>query len=423
MNEIRNLIIGVDLGRSRTQICYFDRKAGCPRSLSMRVGASTYEVPTILARRFGQKDFFVGLDAETLVDQEEQDTELIDNVYEISGQERSVQSGGDTLMPWEILAAFLKGILKYLGVMDLPNNTENLAVTCPSLTPVRIKNLFRALEELGFGRKISQLMDYRESFYYYVMAQNPDHLNRSVAWYDFEGTRVVFRKLSMNGNTRPILAGLSSPAETRLTGEGREKDQEYVKFIQQTLGKEMYSSIQISGEGFDPEWAKESVKLLCYQRRKVFYGNNLYASGACSAGKERQEDHNLKAFCFLSEGMIRYDVGMDMRVMGSNAYYPLIEGGRNWYECTGGCELILDEAEELVFVVTPLSGNGKRRVSMQLPGLPVRPPKTTRLSLSLTFTGPEECLVVVKDLGFGDLFPSSGRSWRETVNWQGGDES
>lgn len=40
-----------------------------------------------------------------------------------------------------------------------------------------------------------------------------------------------------------------------------------------------------------------------------------------------------------------------MRVMGSPAYYPLIEGGSNWYECNAECELILDDTEELVFVV------------------------------------------------------------------------
>ena len=28
MNEIRDLIIGIDIGKEYTQICYYDRKAG-----------------------------------------------------------------------------------------------------------------------------------------------------------------------------------------------------------------------------------------------------------------------------------------------------------------------------------------------------------------------------------------------------------
>lgn len=37
MNEIRDLIIGIDIGKEYTQICYYDRKAEEARSLSMKV--------------------------------------------------------------------------------------------------------------------------------------------------------------------------------------------------------------------------------------------------------------------------------------------------------------------------------------------------------------------------------------------------
>ena len=42
---------------------------------------------------------------------------------------------------------------------------------------------------------------------------------------------------------------------------------------------------------------------------------------------------------------------MEMRVMGAPAYYPLLEAGNNWYESRACCQLILDNTEELVFVV------------------------------------------------------------------------
>mgnify|MGYP006924814870 FL=1 len=63
-----------------------------------------------------------------------------------------------------------------------------------------------------------------------------------------------------------------------------------------------------------------------------------------------------------------------MRVMGSPAYYPLIEGGSNWYECNAECELILDDTEELVFVVNLPDETERKRVAMALKGLP----KTTK---------------------------------------------
>ena len=41
-----------------------------------------------------------------------------------------------------------------------------------------------------------------------------------------------------------------------------------------------------------------------------------------------------------------------MRVMGSPTYYPLIEAGNNWYDSKASCEFILDDTEELVFIVS-----------------------------------------------------------------------
>ena len=55
MNEIRDLIIGIDFGKENTQICYYDRKGEEPRSLTMKVGTSQYEAPTCLCWRVEQK--------------------------------------------------------------------------------------------------------------------------------------------------------------------------------------------------------------------------------------------------------------------------------------------------------------------------------------------------------------------------------
>lgn len=250
-----------------------------------------------------------------------------------------------------------------------------------------------------------------------MLSQKKEIWNRSVAWYAFTPEKVIFRKLTLNGGTRPVLVKLEDPVETELPMEEEERDTEFYRFAQKTLGKDLYSSIQITGEGFSQDWAVQSVKLLCYQKRKVYYGNNLFARGACEAGKERLEDKSLKGYRFLSDSLVMADVGMEMRVMGSPTYYPLIQAGNNWYDCKASCELILDNTEELVFTISTFENPEKRRVGMMLPGIPPRPNKTTRLSLELQYVSQKECKVTVKDLGFGEMFPSSGKVWTETVEW------
>ena len=56
-----------------------------------------------------------------------------------------------------------------------------------------------------------------------------------------------------------------------------------------------------------------------------------------------------------------------------------------------------------------------QRYSMSLPGLPHRPPKATRLRISLEFESLSRIHIRVTDLGLGELFPASGLEWNETL--------
>ena len=253
----------------------------------------------------------------------------------------------------------------------------------------------------GLDRLIDLCKDH-EGFEIIVVTQYQEIMKQT----QYDQITTVFCPESKYGISWSIKAGIKAA-----------KDAEFYTFIKNTLGKELYSSIQINGEGFDQEWAQKSVKLLCYQKRKVFYGNNLFARGACAAGAERFITHKLKDYRYLGNSLVMTDVGMDMRVMGAQASYPLIEAGRNWYECSAECELILDGTEELVFNATAMGETEKRRIGMRLPGLPKRPNKTTRLHVKLQYISQKECEITVTDLGFGEMFPSSGKVWTEITKW------
>ena len=46
------------------------------------------------------------------------------------------------------------------------------------------------------------------------------------------------------------------------------RDEAFRDFIKETLGTSLFSSIQITGYGFSPDWAKISIGSLCMQRRR-----------------------------------------------------------------------------------------------------------------------------------------------------------
>lgn len=417
MNEVRDLIIGIDFGKKYSQLCYYDRKTEEPTSVPVKVGSGDVEIPTCLCLRAEQGDYCIGLEAEYFA--KEKDGILLENLYEVSMKQEKVVFANEEKETFELLAVFLKGILKFLGVMDVVKNTKSLVITMKDLTPVQVLNWKKACEKAGFSPEQYFLMNYEESFYNYVFTQKKEIWNRNIAWYSFQENEVTYRSFEMDAEKRPVEIRLTDPVTVTLPVEAKERDAAFVSFIRQTTGGELLSSMHLNGTGFSQEWAQESIKLLCYQRRKVFYGNNLFARGACGAGMERKEKKNLKIYRFMSGSLVLNDVGMELRVMGAPAYYPFIEAGKNWYECHAQCELILDRTEELLFLITNENGE-KKRVAMELPGLPKRPNKTTRLSVSLEYVSVDECLITVKDLGFGDLYPGTMKVWRERTRWQGG---
>ena len=161
MNEIRDLIIGIDIGKEYTQICYYDRKAEEARSLSMKVGASQYEAPGCICYRTDHGDYCVGLEAEYFA--REKGGIMIGNIYDICQKEEKIQVAGEEKEPAELLAHFLRGILKFLGIQDIVKNTRCLCITSPELSTLQVRNYQKACSLAGFSREKYMLMDYGES--------------------------------------------------------------------------------------------------------------------------------------------------------------------------------------------------------------------------------------------------------------------
>ena len=212
MNEIRDLIIGIDFGKDYSQICYYDRKGEEPCSVSMKVGAQEFEAPTCICRRGEHKEYTIGLEAVYFA--REKGGQMVDDLYGICKKEDSVQILGEQVEPWELLQVFLKGMLKFLGVADLVKNTKCLVITSPELEDPQVKNMEKACQAIGFSKNQYMLIDHGESFYYYSLTQKRETWNRSIGWYSFHQDEVKFQQLTMDSSTRPVLVRLEEPKKT-----------------------------------------------------------------------------------------------------------------------------------------------------------------------------------------------------------------
>ena len=94
------------------------------------------------------------------------------------------------------------------------------------------------------------------------------------------------------------------------------------------------SSVYLVGDGFDGDWMKNSVKIMCSGRR-AFIGKNLFCKGACYAAAIRDRQ-NLWPYIYMGENEMKFNLSLKVKEKGNVAFYNLISAGKNWFEAKGG---------------------------------------------------------------------------------------
>lgn len=59
-----------------------------------------------------------------------------------------------------------------------------------------------------------------------------------------------------------------------------ELDRRFLEVVRQVTANKIISTVYLTGEGFEGNWAKISLKNLCHHR-KGFIGSNIFSRGAC----------------------------------------------------------------------------------------------------------------------------------------------
>ena len=412
MNEVRNILVGLDLTEKGSQLSYFDRRTGEPVSTPVKVGTNLYVYPLSVCKMEGRKEWHTGIEADYFGTQS--GGILMTDLYEFfCGTEKRRIDGRD-YEPSDVLAIYLRDMLNLMGVPDIIQAIDQLTITAETLSKPLVDNIKEAAKKIGIPPEELAIRDHLESFYYYAYSQKEDLRARDVGLFAFEDSGVTFRSLSMDHLTRPALVRPQETFRTDLPDIQEERDIAFLRFAEQHLEKKLYSAIYITGTGFDTAWAKRSVPYLCKGKRHVFQGQNLFVRGACYSSIDR-ETHALKGTLYLGEDLIRTNLGIEMVVRGNPSYFPLISAGTNWFEAGKSCEFILDDKDHLAFSINTMDGRTRKYFRMDLNGLPERPPRATRLHLTAECLTRDLCRVTVRDLGFGGFYESSGKVWEDTL--------
>ena len=284
------IIVGYDLGNEVSQISYSLSESGEVETLSQVAGAEHYNIPTVLCKRCGVNQWFYGKEA--IRYSTEQQGILVDNLLALALDGEPVLIEGESLDPVALLTLFVKRSLGMLSQIASPDRISAMMITCETLDHRILEVLGRVIQGLHLKTDKIAFESHTESYYNYMIHQ-PEELwmHRSVLFHYNAGGIKAYR-LECNQHTTPIVAFIDErefpfPAwetvpEEEAARQNRlsELDGQFLKIAGEICEGGMFGSVFLIGDGFDQEWLKESLKLLCKESR-VFQGNNLFSKGAC----------------------------------------------------------------------------------------------------------------------------------------------
>ena len=413
MNEARNVVVGYELNREGSQICYYDRTLKEPVSLTTKIGTNEYVFPTKLAYREDKREWVYGLEAEYCAARP--GGIPVEDFFSSLFSSEPVTVGRMKLLPEQLLSIYLQLSLELLGLADPVKNIAGICFTTRQVSKAFVDNLAKAAEDLGFSRSQYSVADEEECYFFYCFSQKREIWSRKMMLFSFRDGGVSAKTLNQNLKLRPVVVTAENGDAIALSELPAERDQAFYDYAERLMEGGGFSAVFLTGDGFDREWAKKSVAYLCRICRHVYYGENLFVKGACYAMLERKEPHLIRGYLFMGRHRTQTNIGMELKIQGNPAYYPLISAGTNWYEAGGECELLLDGEEDLKISVRSLDSSRNDIFVMELPGLPKRPDGATRIRLRTWMPDPGHAIFAAEDLGFGDLFEATHRKWTEAV--------
>ena len=423
IHATNELILGIELNEAYAQMTYYHQSVKEPMTLGSPSGTDQFQIPMALRQRADGR--WMLWDGAPQDQKEEPDQHRISGIFGKIVRQEELSDRGTVFEPVPLLASYFGACMAQLKLLT-QNTRIQVMVTVRELTEHLGDVIAEALVANGIDRKQIYVQDYLSSFYYYTVNQKKELWYQDVALLEYEDEAIVGYILHIDRNTRPALARVAKVARQPMDDAvragrndqewNREKDRLFFELLKKVFERRNVSVSYLMGDYFNKSWAERSIQYLCYKRH-AFQGMNLYSKGACYAAMERAGLIPDRGILFSGRDMVTVNIGMEMNIRGKESYYPLISAGVNWYEAHHVCEFIPRGERELRFVSRHMSEGSLVTHSMRLPHLPQRPDRATRLRLTVYFSSPTHCHLEVEDLGFGELYRSSGLTWKREIRF------
>lgn len=427
-------MVGFDLGDRDAQISYCSMIQPEAETVPAVEGTKRYNIPAVLGKRKGVNQWVYGREALQFAQTGE--GILVEDLFSGALEEKKTVIEGVSYDALTLLTLFVKKCFGLFTVIAPLDKIEVLMFTAGESDGRVIEVMKQVVDTLGFTGAKVYFQNHEESYYYYLLHQPMEFKLSGSVILDFEETLRVYL-LEWNKRTTPVVSFVATEEfpecrqpfwaedEQAKKRQMEELDRYFLDNVAGIFQNRTIGSVFLVGSGFQEDWADRSLQYICRGRR-VFKGNNLYSRGAAFGAYERFcPTKEGKEYIFLGKEKLRTNIGLQAVREGKEAYLALLDAGINWYDAVCEKEFYLESGSSFQVTLTPLTNvfpekeaAGKypvRYEKIELPQLPERAAGTTRLRISMTMKNEETLHIRTEDMGFGEIYPSSGGVWEQDI--------
>lgn len=377
MEEKDGLILGIDLQEEMSQVCFYNEQLNTPMAAAGDNGAAEIPNPVRLSEYFIQDEqgMRIGELAEML------------NIIIECGRRSA-------------------GRMKLAGICICVENfiTEQL------------EGIASAMEKLQIEREDYEIISRSEAFAYYAYSQKKELYSVGTMLLDLNEYGLKTHRLTSarkNGvdfihEKRKDFTTDSLKAVGRGEAGMDSACDELCQIITELTRDIHYSSVYLTGKGFECDKLPDKLTKAICSRRKAFAGQNLYVKGACFCAKEKLKPLVFDNLILDCGQRIRYGLETDINERGQLRRLRMVRPGTNWFEAEKFFDFILEDERQITFYLTDLSGVVGTEC-IDISGIPFRQGKTTRIGVHVKYMAADRCMITVKDKGFGQFIKSSGK--------------
>lgn len=397
--------IGIDLNDSYAMVSFFQQNMKEPETVSTVAGSEEFQIPLVLARRKSIGKWYYGDEARRLSKSGEM--VCIDQLLKRALNSEKIVIDDDSFMAEELLALFLKKVMELPSKLGNPSSFDRLVICVDRLTKENVSMFYGMAVRLGINSRQLTVIDRKESFYYFALNQDNSLWLHDVVMFMQEKESIFFYSLKRDLRTTPQVVSIDESISYTL--DKNDKDKSFLDIINESFKNQIISTVFLVGDTFAEGWMKQSVALLCKGGR-VFMGNNLFTKGACYAAATRDKEAEWP-FVYMGENEMKFNLSLKVHDKGELSFYNLISAGSNWFESKGQCEVIISGSYEVDFWKQLPKSREAKIETLRLTDMPPRPDRATRIRITATPVSDDRIDIEIKDLGFGEIFMSSGKVW------------